>query len=221
MASGQALSGVSRLESRRSGSQAGARSRKATRSGFQRRGRSGAPAFTLIELILVMAILMVMVSFTAPALSHFFGGRTLDSEARRLLALTRHGQSRAASEGLTMDLWLDADNGKLGLQVEPSFDTDDPKKEEFELDSILKLEVSSKTWTTTTNTMSGTQPMSIASVLKKAPARPGLPAIRFQADGSIGDGSPQSVRLYDRDGASIWVAQTKNRMSYEIRNTEN
>jgi Tfp pilus assembly protein FimT len=175
----------------------------------------------LIELILVMAILTVMVSFTAPALARFFGGRTLDSEARRLLALTRHGQSRAVSEGLTMDLWLDAEKGRLGLQIEPSFDTDDPKKEEFDLDSLLRLEVSSKTSMTTSNSVGGTQPARLASILKKAPVHPGVPTITFQADGSIGDGSPVSVRLYDRDGASIWVAQAKNRMSYEIRNTEN
>src|SRR5215831_89969 len=57
-------------------------------------------AFTLIELILVMAILTVAVAITAPALSNFFHGRSLDSEARRLLSLTRQGQSRAVSEGL-------------------------------------------------------------------------------------------------------------------------
>src|SRR5207253_10956500 len=45
--------------------------------------RSG---FTLIELILVMTILTIAVSLTAPALANFFRGRTLDSEARRLLA---------------------------------------------------------------------------------------------------------------------------------------
>ena len=41
--------------------------------------------FTLIELILVMALLTVVISLTAPRLSRFFHGRTLDSEARRLL----------------------------------------------------------------------------------------------------------------------------------------
>src|SRR6185295_17984721 len=59
---------------------------------------AAANGFTLIELILVMAILTIAVSITAPALSNFFHGRTLDSEARRMLALTRQGQSRAVSE---------------------------------------------------------------------------------------------------------------------------
>src|ERR1019366_516330 len=99
------------------------------------------PAFTLIELILVMAILVMMVSFTAPTLSHFFRGRTLNSEARRLLALTRSGQSRAVSEGLPMDLWVDAAEGAFGLEAEPSFDTSDSKAVEFTVDGGLKIEV--------------------------------------------------------------------------------
>src|SRR2546426_11590252 len=49
--------------------------------------------FTLIELILVMTVLTIAVSITAPALANFFRGRSLDSEARRLLALTRPGPS--------------------------------------------------------------------------------------------------------------------------------
>ena len=56
-----------------------------------------------------MALLTIVISLTAPSLSRFFHGRTLDSEARRLLALTRSGQSRAVSEGMPMDLWVDAD----------------------------------------------------------------------------------------------------------------
>src|SRR4051794_2206607 len=63
-------------------------------------------AFTLIELILVMTVLTIPASITAPALANFFRGRTLDSEARRILALTRQGQNRAVSEGLPMELWL-------------------------------------------------------------------------------------------------------------------
>ena len=37
-------------------------------------------AFTLIELILVMTILAIAVSITAPALANFFRGRTLEQE---------------------------------------------------------------------------------------------------------------------------------------------
>src|SRR5439155_2391252 len=91
-------------------------------------------AFTLIELILVMTVLTIAVSVTAPALAHFFRGRSLDSEARRLLALSREGQSRAVSEGMPMELWVDTSRGALGLESEPSFEQNDPKAIEFTLD---------------------------------------------------------------------------------------
>src|SRR5215813_10242713 len=59
-----------------------------------------AAAFTMIELILVMTILTIAVALTAPSLANFFRGRALESEARRLLALSRQGQNRAVSEGI-------------------------------------------------------------------------------------------------------------------------
>src|ERR1035437_4145222 len=101
--------------------------------------------FTLIELILVMALLTVVISLTAPRLSRFFHGRRLDSEARRLLALTRSGQSRAVSEGIPMDLWVDTEQGRFGLEAEPSYDTTDPQAVDFTLDGGLELEVGNKT----------------------------------------------------------------------------
>src|SRR2546421_9923316 len=84
-------------------------------------------AFTLIELILVMAMLLIVLAVSAPALSNFFRGRTLDSEARRFLSLTRYGQSRAVSEGGPMVLWIDAKNGTYGLQEEASYAQADPR----------------------------------------------------------------------------------------------
>src|ERR1041385_3547304 len=83
--------------------------------------------FTLIELILVMTVLTIAVSITAPALANFFRGRSLDSEARRLLALTRQGQSRAVSEGVPMELGVDAAQGTYGLTAEPSYEPADTK----------------------------------------------------------------------------------------------
>src|SRR5438045_7956153 len=98
-----------------------------------------AKAFTLIELILVMTILAIAVSITAPALASFFRARTLDSEARRLLSLTRQGQSRAASEGVPMDLWIDSQQKKFGLEADASFGTD-PKPIELTIDPGMQIE---------------------------------------------------------------------------------
>src|SRR3974390_2538039 len=110
-------------------------------SSFVIRHSSLRSGFTLIELILVMTILTIAVSITAPALANFFRGRTLDSEARRLLALTRQGQSRAVSEGIPMELWINASEGTFGLEAQPSYEATDPKASDFKTDGDIQLEV--------------------------------------------------------------------------------
>src|SRR3954471_10738870 len=72
--------------------------------------------FTLIELILVMALLSVVLAVSAPALSGFFRGRSIDAEARRLVSLIRYGQSRAVSEGVPVVLWINTRQGTYGLE---------------------------------------------------------------------------------------------------------
>jgi type II secretion system protein H len=180
--------------------------------------------FTLIELILVMAILTIAVSVTAPTLSNFFRGRTLDSEARRLLALTHSGQNRAVSEGVPMDLWVDPDRGTFGLEAEPSYEASDPKAVEFNLDSGLHIEAAKQMEPTggapTALTLTRLQAPSIASVPRVNLTHPGLPTIRFLPDGTFSDTSPPTLRLSGRDGSSLWLAQTRDKLSYEIRTTD-
>src|SRR5262245_45532100 len=94
-------------------------------------------AFTLVELILVMAILMIVLGVACPSLLDFFCGRNLDSEARRFLSLTRYGQSRAVSEGVPMLLWVSPRDGMYGLQTQPGYTDTDPKAVEFNLDKDL------------------------------------------------------------------------------------
>ncbi len=184
---------------------------------FARQARRG---FTLIELILVMALLTVVISLTAPKLSRFFHGRTLDSEARRLLALTRSGQSRAVSEGMPMDLWVDAEQGTFGLEAEPSYETSDPKAVDFTLDSGLQIEVVNQTVVAPANTMNRSRQASTASVPRVNLAHASLPTIRFLPDGSIGESSPQMLHLTSGDGGSLWLAQSRDGLNYEIRSTD-
>jgi len=177
-------------------------------------------AFTLIELILVMALLTVVISLTAPKLSRFFHGRTLDSEARRLLALTRSGQSRAVSEGVPIDLWVDAEKGAFGLQAEASFETSDAKAVEFELDSGLKIEVVNKVVAAPVTTLNRAREASKASAPRVTLARGDLPTIRFLPDGSVGETSPEKLHLASSDGGALWLAQARDGLSYEIRSTD-
>jgi prepilin-type N-terminal cleavage/methylation domain-containing protein len=189
------------------------------RTGARRRRAPG--GFTLIELILVMAILTMAVSLSAPVLSHFFRGRSLNSEARRLVALTHVAQSRAASEGVPVDLWIDSNARTYGIETEPSYEAEDPKADQWTLDPALTIEVTAATPVQPkSSSWNPNQPISTASVPKDLHRHPNLPAITFMPDGSIGPRSLQKVRLMDREEVSLWVCLSADRSYYEIRNTD-
>jgi type II secretion system protein H len=186
------------------------------------RQSSGGAGFTLIELILVMTILTIAVSITAPTLANFFRGRTLDSEARRLLALTRQGQSRAVSEGIPMELWIDTAQGIFGLEAEPSYEQTDPKAVELKLDKDLTLEaVNDSPLAARKGAILGPINSATNSGSMVLSRHPELPRIRFLPDGSISESSPQTLRLTGIDGGSLWLSQSRNRLSYEIRTRGN
>ena len=165
-----------------------------------RRSLLPACAFTFIELILVMSLMVIMISVSAPMLSSFFRGRTLDGEARRLLSLTRAGQSRAVSEGFPVLLWLDTDQRAYGLEQETPPKDGDGKAQEFALDDSVSLEPGK----TTPVTVHGKT----------------LPAIRFLPEGIIDESSPTTLRLAGVDNTTLWLVQTTNRVHYEIRSTD-
>ena len=164
-------------------------------------------AFTLIELVLVLALLVVITSLAAPAMANFIRGRALDSEARRLFALTHAAQSRAVSEGVPMLLWVDEKNGAYGLAAEMSTktttdQTGDPKAENLSLDSTLQIAVP-------------TTGLSAPTTFNK------LPAIRFLADGTVDENSPQKLQLTDSAGVSRWLVEARSHTGYEISDSQN
>jgi hypothetical protein len=159
-------------------------------------------AFTLIELILVLALLVIITSLAAPAMARFIRGRALDSEARRLLALLHAGQSRAVSEGLPAVLWVDAKKNSYGLEAEASGTDGDPKAETLLVDATLQIASESGT-------------AGAASTFKN------LPAIRFLADGSVDENAPSALRLSDGEGFSRWLIAAQDGSGYEIRDRQN
>jgi type II secretion system protein H len=160
-----------------------------------------ASAFTLIELILVLALLVIITSLAAPAMANFIRGRALDSEARRLNALMHAGQSRAVSEGMPMVLSVDEKQGAYSLQAETTGKNGDPKTENLSVDSTLQIAV-------------------LNVGVSTPPTFNGLPAIRFLADGSVDENSPQTLQLTDSAGISRWLVEKRNRTGYEIRDTK-
>ena len=166
-----------------------------------------------------MTILTIAISLTAPALANFFRGRSLDSEARRLLALTRLGQSRAVSEGLPVQLWIDSARGECGLEADSSYDTVDAHAVEFTVDKDLQIETANSVTATGDQPMVNT--MQTATTTAQNGAHSNLPHIRFLPDGSVGEGSPQVIRLNGRDGFTVTIAMGRSRLGYEIRTRKN
>jgi type IV fimbrial biogenesis protein FimT len=158
-------------------------------------------AFTLIELILVLALLVIITSLAAPAMANFIRGRALDSEARRLFALMHAGQSRAVSEGVTVALWIDEKQNAYGLAAETTGQTGDPNAENLPVDSTLQIAV-------------------LNSGLGASATFNNLPAIKFLPDGTVDENSPQKLQLTDSAGFARWLVETKNRTGYEISDTK-
>ncbi len=167
--------------------------------------RDGSHGFTLIELILVMTLLIVVMAFSMPSLGNFFRGRALDGEARRLLSLTREGQSRAAAEGIPVILWVDANEREYGLEQDLTYVEHDDKAVTFTLDQGVQIEVINGVLSGMTSTAGNARD---------------LPGIRFEPDGSFADTSPEALQLQDRDGATLYLTQSRNKLSYEIRNQQ-
>jgi prepilin-type N-terminal cleavage/methylation domain-containing protein len=177
-------------------------------SGARNKFRAPDRGFTLVELILVMALLVVAVSFVTPHLPGFFRGRTLRSEANQIISLTHQGQSRAVSGGVPMVLWFDTEKQKYGLEEEPGYTDKDPDAVEFTLDENLKIQVPE-------DDPSVSSP---ASTQTDGP-HAGMPQISFLPDGSIAETSPRTVRIVDTDGPTLSLTQTRDRNQYELATT--
>ncbi len=169
--------------------------------------------FTLIELILVMALLSIVLAVASPSLSRFFHSRALDSEARRLLALTRYGQSRAVSEGIPMLLWIDEKEGTYGLRAENSFTETDPREVEYRLNQDVTIEVEMVPQINL-NTLSRSTP---SRSMAAAKLTQDLPTIRFSPDGFVSDTSPERLFLQERDEDAVWIGLSRTRLNYEIQ----
>lgn len=155
--------------------------------------------FTLIELILVLALLVIITSIAVPSMSRFIRGQALGSEAQRLVALMHAAQNRAVSEGAPMMLWIDEKTGAYGVSAESTGQDGDAKAEELNVDSTLKLVV-------------------LDAGLGAQTTFKDLPAIKFLSDGTVDENSLKGLRLVDADGFARELTLNKLRTGYEISN---
>ncbi len=75
------------------------------------------PAFTLIELIVVMLILSVLFAMAAPSLSGFGAGRAAAQTASQVLTLSRWAREQAITEGRPYRLCFDSTNQLYWVMV--------------------------------------------------------------------------------------------------------
>ncbi len=97
--------------------------------------------FTLVELILVMALLSTMMAVAAPSLSNFFAGRGLEEETRRFLAVTRYARSEAISTATVVELWIEPEEGAYGLSPQDPYNPEAPEVRRYNAARGLTLEI--------------------------------------------------------------------------------
>jgi hypothetical protein len=101
---------------------------------------------------------------------------------------------------MQMVLWIDDKNNGYGLEEETPGKDGDTKAENYTADENVQVAVMSLNGTATT--------------FKN------LPAIRFLADGTVDENSPQMVKLTGSTGGELWLLESADRRGYEISDSE-
>lgn len=79
---------------------------------------STSSGYTLLELVLVLALIATALAAVAPSLSGFVKGRKTDESAMQFVALTHWARSQAVSDGTSYQINLDTQAGKWWIGVE-------------------------------------------------------------------------------------------------------
>jgi Tfp pilus assembly protein FimT len=90
------------------------------------------PAFTLIELLLVLLILTFIVAIVGPQLRGFTTGRTTSNTATTILAMTHYARTQSVTQGVTYrlnyddkarSLWISYQSGNGDMKPNNDFAT--------------------------------------------------------------------------------------------------
>ncbi len=96
------------------------------------RQRISHPAFTLIELLLVLFILTLVVAIVGPQLRGFSAGRNTKNAATSILAMTHYARTQSVTQGLvyrlnfdpqTKTLWISYQQGTRDIKPPNDFAT--------------------------------------------------------------------------------------------------
>jgi len=154
-------------------------------------------AFTLVELILVMALLTTIMAIALPSIARSFRQHNLEQEAARLLAVTEYGRDEAISEGVPMSVWVDPDNGLFGVDAAEGYVPGDVHRKQYALGMDIHFDLA-KT----------------GKIEKTADGH--VEAALFAPDGGLDPSGVDSIRIVDRSDSAMAVARTADGWSYEI-----
>ena len=179
--------------------------RSALRRGACFFGHRAARAFTLVELIVVMVLLLIVASMVAPRMSSFFRGRALSAEARRMLSLVNYAQSRAVAEGVPVLLWIDPATSTYGIEIQTGHLGGDDRAHIFTAESTLTLEA-----------VGNSEAYASEQEDEQLGLPEGRPAIRFNPDGFFDEGGISKIVIRQGDEGALELVPTATRLGYEI-----
>ena len=152
-----------------------------------------APGFTLVELVVVMALLAVAAALAAPVMSRSIRGRNIKGEATRFIAATEYARDEAVSQGVPMTVWIDPATQRFGVEPRAGFEGVESHNREFAVNADIHFEMDSAT--------------AVTGIVQ---------AVEFSPDGVPTTASMETVRLVDRFESTVTIARTQDGWGYEI-----
>jgi len=151
-------------------------------------------AFTLIELIIVMALLAGFVALSLPSFSRSFKARGMDQEATQLLALMEYARDEAISQGVPMTVWIAPDTGDYGVAAKESYSGDKSREKTISLNPDFHFDP-----------------------VEASPDASGhIVAAELEPDGTLATESLATLRIVNQSDEGISLSQTADGSGYEI-----
>lgn len=149
---------------------------------------------TLIELVLVMAVLATLMAVAAPRFSRFFGGRDMLEESRRVYALLKYARSAAIERSARAEMWINPESGAYGLEIDDVSGANDAPPTEWQLRSTLKFDIDPEQEFEEENRV----------------------VVRFLPDGTIDDGAPVRFGIRNEAGEGYDIRKRVDGFGYEL-----
>lgn len=148
---------------------------------------------TLMELVLVMAVLATLMAIAAPRFSRFFAGRDMLEESRRVYALARYARTAAIERSARAEMWIDPESGGYGLDIEDVSGQNDTQPIEWKLKENLRFEIDPE------------QEFEENRVI-----------VRFLPDGSLDEGAPERFGIRNEAGEGYDIRKRADGFGYDL-----